>query len=156
MKDTFKFVDLIGLISFLTFLIPDNILTPYKKWIIFLGAAILFLIYKILSIMLSNRKNNIENTNKYNTLQSEFKKLEINYDKLNKLHVELGYKFDKRVDSIENLKSSIYTYNHLITVMEYSLSSAMLVSEDNKEFLDSLLRIILSYKQIMESDNKNE
>lgn len=136
MDNKFKFIDLIGLISFLPFLIPDKCLSLYEKWIIFLIAIILFLVYKLIYILI-----------KYNKLYSE----NIN---INRNRNELANQFTEKSKTIDNLKSLNNNYDQLMYMLLQSLNSIMFTKEADKDYVDSLIKLILVYKNHME-DIKN-
>ncbi|MHB7978946.1 hypothetical protein CF067_00820 [Clostridium sporogenes] len=144
MKDNFNFLDFIGLISFLPLVIPEKYLSYNIRLSIFIFLLIIFLIYKIICLVIINNKK-----------QKSLNALNDTLQELTQKHTELANLFDKRINTIEELKSKIHKNNHLILILEQSLTTAMITNEDSKCLIDSLIKLILCYKKAME-DNNNE
>lgn len=132
MENNFKFIDLIGLVSFITFLIPDKYLFLYEKWIIFLIAVILFLLYKLIYILI-----------KYNKLYRE----NIN---INKNRNELAKQFTEKSKTIDKLSFVNKNQEDLMCILLKQLQILMATKNADKNYIDSLIRLLLDYKSYME------
>lgn len=136
MKNNFTFTDLIGFVSFVPFFTPENFLNITTKIIVFLSMLVLFLIYKIIIIIVSNKRN-IQNR-------------DTEYKELKNKHTNLADLYSKRINVIEQYKNTLSTYIGLISALEQFLGTAMITKDHNKEIIKSLLELILIYKKIME------